>query len=48
LDIAAAVAIVTEAGGKFTDLSGAPIALGSTTVLASNGRLHAALLAALE
>jgi histidinol-phosphatase len=46
LDIAAAVAIVTEAGGTFTDLAGGPISLGSTTALASNGRLHAALLAA--
>jgi histidinol-phosphatase len=47
LDVAAAAAIVTEAGGTFTELSGAPIGLGSTTVLASNGRLHSALLAAL-
>jgi histidinol-phosphatase len=47
LDIAACVAIVTEAGGSFTDLNGAPITLESTSVLASNGRLHDALLAAL-
>lgn len=47
LDIAAAVAIVTEAGGRFTDLHGAPVTLGSTSVLASNGLLHAPVLAAL-
>jgi histidinol-phosphatase len=47
LDIAALVAIVTEAGGKFTELTGAPITLQSTSVLASNGRLHAPILAAL-
>ena len=47
LDIAACVAIVTEAGGRFTDLSGAPITLESNSVLASNGRLHAVVLDAL-
>ena len=48
LDIAACVAIVTEAGGRFTDLRGAPITLKSTTVLASNGVLHAPVLDALK
>jgi histidinol-phosphatase len=48
LDIAACAAIVTEAGGRFTDLSGAPLTLNSTTVLASNGHLHNPLLAALS
>jgi histidinol-phosphatase len=47
LDIAACSAIVTEAGGTFTQLDGAPITLESTTVLASNGPLHAAVLQAL-
>jgi histidinol-phosphatase len=47
LDIAACVAIVTEAGGRFTDLGGAPITLKSTSVLASNGHMHAPVLAAL-
>jgi histidinol-phosphatase len=47
LDIAACVAIVTEAGGRFTDLDGAPVALGTTSVLATNGRIHAAILSAL-
>ncbi|MGO9933650.1 MAG: inositol monophosphatase family protein [Steroidobacteraceae bacterium] len=48
LDIAACAAIVAEAGGRFTDLSGAPITLDSTSVLASNGLMHDALLAALS
>ncbi len=48
LDIAACVAIVSEAGGHFTDLGGAPITLQSNSVLATNGRLHAAVLAALS
>src|SRR5258708_18039379 len=47
LDIAACAAIVTEAGGRFTELNGAPITLKSTTLLASNGRMHAPVLAAL-
>jgi histidinol-phosphatase len=48
LDIAACVAIVNEAGGRFTDLNGAPITLHSTSVLATNGRMHAPVLAALS
>ena len=48
LDIAACVAIVNEAGGRFTDLSGAPITLQSTSVLATNGPLHGPVLAALS
>jgi histidinol-phosphatase len=48
LDIAACAVIVTEAGGRFTELSGAPITLASTTVLASNGHLHEAVLEALS
>jgi histidinol-phosphatase len=47
LDIAACVAIVSEAGGHFTDLGGGPITLQSNSVLATNGRLHTAVLAAL-
>jgi histidinol-phosphatase len=47
LDIAACAAIVAEAGGRFTDLTGAPIGLQSTSVLASNGPLHGAVLQAL-
>ncbi len=47
LDIAALVAIVTEAGGKFTQLDGAPVTLNTTTVLAANPILHAQILTAL-
>jgi len=42
LDIAALTVIVREAGGTFTDLNGRPVGLDTTTVLASNGRLHGA------
>src|SRR5271170_2910740 len=48
LEIAACVAIVKEAGGRFTDLAGAPITLQSTSVLATNGRLHDPILTALK
>jgi histidinol-phosphatase len=47
LDIAACVAIVNEAGGRCTELSGAPITLKSTSILATNGPMHAPVLAAL-
>ena len=48
LDIAACVAIVREAGGRFTDLQGAPVTRETTTVLATNGRLHDAVLQVLN
>jgi histidinol-phosphatase len=41
LDIAALTVLVEEAGGTFTDLTGAPVGLATTSVLASNGALHA-------
>jgi histidinol-phosphatase len=44
LDIAALVTIVEEAGGRCTALDGKPIGLNSTSILASNGHLHAVLL----
>ncbi len=44
LDIAALTVIVEEAGGRVTDLEGAPIGLGSTSILASNGALHDTIL----
>ncbi|MDZ7642793.1 MAG: inositol monophosphatase family protein [Woeseiaceae bacterium] len=44
LDIAALSVIVTEAGGVFTDLDGAPPSLETRSVLAANPALHAALL----
>jgi histidinol-phosphatase len=40
LDIAALSVIVEEAGGVFTDLSGAPVDMGTTSVLAGNAQLH--------
>jgi histidinol-phosphatase len=48
LDIAALTVIVREAGGTFTDLEGAAVGLDTTSVLATNGRLHAAVLEALR
>lgn len=48
LDIAALAVIVEAAGGKFTQLNGAPINLQTTTVLATNGRLHEPVLRALD
>jgi len=47
LDIAALTVIVREAGGAFTDLAGGPVGLSTTSVLASNGALHAPVLRAL-
>jgi histidinol-phosphatase len=47
LDVAALVTVVEEAGGRFTALDGAPVGLDTTSVLATNSHLHAALLAAL-
>src|SRR5262249_54826077 len=43
LDVAALTVIVREAGGTFTDLRAAPVGPKTTTVLASNGLLHAAV-----
>jgi histidinol-phosphatase len=47
LDVGACAVIVEAAGGRFTDLEGEPLGLGSTSVLATNGRLHDSVLAAL-
>jgi histidinol-phosphatase len=44
LDIAALAVIVEEAGGRVTDLDGAPLSLASTSILASNGHLHEPIL----
>jgi histidinol-phosphatase len=47
LDIAALCLLIEEAGGRFTDLSGAPVALATTSVLAAaTPQLHAQLRAA--
>jgi histidinol-phosphatase len=48
LDIAACAVIVEAAGGRFTDLDGRPLTLTSTSVLATNGRLHERVLAAIH
>src|SRR5882672_11414646 len=48
LDIAALTIIVREAGGTFTDLRGGEVTLGTTSVLATNGALHAPVLEALR
>jgi histidinol-phosphatase len=48
LDIAACAVIVEAAGGRFTDLEGRPLTLATTSVLASNGRVHERVLEALH
>jgi histidinol-phosphatase len=48
LDIAACAVIVEAAGGRFTDLDGRPLTLATTSVLASNGRLHERILEAIH
>ncbi len=47
LDIAALVVILREAGGVFTDLSGAAVDLATTSVLAGTPAMHAHALAAM-
>jgi len=47
LDISALSLIVRESGGVFTDLSGAPVGLATTSVLAATPALHPQLLAEL-
>jgi histidinol-phosphatase len=44
LDIAALAVIVEAAGGRFTQLDGTAVNLQTTTVLATNGKLHDAVL----
>ncbi|MGE4299865.1 MAG: inositol monophosphatase family protein [Desulfovibrionaceae bacterium] len=46
-DVAAGWLLVEEAGGRVTQYSGAPYAVGSKTILATNGRIHDALRRAL-
>lgn len=43
LDIAALSLIVEESGGKFTDLHGRPLTLATTSVLAGNPAIYAAV-----
>jgi myo-inositol-1(or 4)-monophosphatase len=46
-DVAAGVLLVEEAGGRVTDLRGAPLNLEAPAVIASNGRIHDQMLAVL-
>lgn len=48
LDVAACAVIVEAAGGRFTDLTGAPLTLDSRSVLATNGLLHGPVLDAIR
>jgi myo-inositol-1(or 4)-monophosphatase len=47
-DIIPAVCLIEEAGGKVTDIDGNEITLASTSVLATNGRVHKKMLELLE
>ncbi len=47
LDIAALTVIVREAGGRVTDLEGEDIGLETRSIVATNGRLHDAVLGAM-
>jgi len=42
-DMAAGVVLVEEAGGKVSDFAGAPTTIHQPQVLASNGRIHDAM-----
>jgi myo-inositol-1(or 4)-monophosphatase len=44
-DTAAGILLVEESGGSLTDFAGAPFQLNSREVLASNGRIHAEMVA---
>jgi myo-inositol-1(or 4)-monophosphatase len=46
-DLAAGALLITEAGGRITNLDGTPLKLGSPGVCASNGLVHPAMLAVL-
>ena len=48
LDVGACAVIVEAAGGRFTDIAGEPLAISSSSVLATNGRLHEAVLGAMR
>ena len=47
-DIAAGSLLVEEAGGRVTNLGGGPLDLDAPSVVASNGKIHDAILAVLE
>ena len=47
-DYAAGMLLVKEAGGRVTDIEGRPLALNTSTILASNGSIHDELRGILE
>ena len=47
-DVAAGSLLITEAGGRVTDLAGGPLDLAAPAVVASNGRIHGTLLGVLK
>jgi myo-inositol-1(or 4)-monophosphatase len=47
-DVAAGALLVEEAGGRVTDIRGAPLDLDAPTLVASNGRIHDDILRTLE
>jgi len=47
-DVAAGGLMVEEAGGRLTAITGGPLDLEAPTVIASNGRIHDAILAVLR
>ena len=47
-DVAAGSLLVEEAGGRVSDLRGGPLVLDRPAVVASNGRIHDAMLAVLK
>jgi len=47
-DVAAGSLLVEEAGGRVTDLTGAPFQLSTSDVLATNGRIHDEMVRALQ
>jgi len=47
-DVAAGGLLVQEAGGRLTSITGGPLDLDRPTLLASNGRIHQAMLAILR
>jgi myo-inositol-1(or 4)-monophosphatase len=47
-DVAAATLMITEAGGKLTDLQGRPFSIYSEEILASNGLIHQQMLEVIQ
>ncbi len=47
-DVAAGSLLVEEAGGRMTDMTGAPFQLNCSDVLATNGRIHDEMVRALQ